>query len=103
MRQIGCLFLFMTFLAGMTVTGGSVSLSLINVVVFLALALGVVRFIEPRFGQGGLVFGMGGAFFLSIFWPYFLMPFVGDKDCVGDDCLRGIFVTANPPEEEAPQ
>lgn len=101
MRLIGCLFFFMTFLAGLTVTGGSVPIALLNVVVFFILALGVVKFIEPRFGQGGLVFGMGGAFFASLFWPYLLLLFRMDDDCRGDECLADIFSIPPPPEETA--
>lgn len=103
MRQIGCLFFVLTFLAGITVTGGSATYGLINVVVFLTLALGFTRWLEPRFGAQGIVYGMGGAFFASFLWPYLLIPFMGKPDCVGDDCLAGIFVTAQPAEQEQAQ
>lgn len=67
MRLMGFLFLCLTFLAGVTV--GTVEIALINVVVFLALALLAVRLLEPRYGKNGLVFGMAGAFFASFLWP----------------------------------
>ncbi|MEL7190613.1 MAG: hypothetical protein AAGK17_13755 [Pseudomonadota bacterium] len=68
---MGFLFLSLTFLAGITI--GSVQTALINVVVFLALALLVSRFLEPRFGNNGLAFGMAGAFFVSFSWPIFVI------------------------------
>lgn len=67
MRFMGFLFLCLTFLAGVTV--GTVKIALINVVVFLGLALLAVRLLEPRYGKNGLVFGMAGAFFVSFLWP----------------------------------
>jgi hypothetical protein len=72
-RQIGCLFLGLTFFAGLTVTGGSVQYGLINVVVFLILGLLVERLIAPRFGSRGVVYGMAGAFFASFLWPVALI------------------------------
>ena len=59
---MGFLFLVLTFLAGVTV--GTVEIALINIVVFLGFALLAARYLEPRFGANGLVFGMAGAFFL---------------------------------------
>ncbi len=91
MRQVGCLFFVLTFLAGITV--GTVEIALINVVVFLLLALVVARFVEPRFGAQGVVYGMAGAFFASVLWPYLLMPVLGSEDCVGDECLAGVLTT----------
>lgn len=73
MRLMGFLFLSLTFLAGITI--GSVQTALINVVVFLALALLVARFLEPRFGNNGLAFGMAGAFFASFSWPIAVIAF----------------------------
>lgn len=90
MRLMGLLFLGLTFLAGITV--GTIEYALINIVVFLALALLVARFVEPRFGTNGLVYGMAGAFFASFLWPYLLI-FGSNEDCVGDECLAGIFTT----------
>ncbi len=93
---MGCLFFCLTFLAGITV--GTIEYALINMVVFLALALAVTKFIEPRFGQNGLVYGMAGAFFASFLWPYGLIAFKSGEDCVGDECLEmGVFL-ATPPE-----
>lgn len=84
MRLIGFLFLALTFLAGLTV--GTLEYAMINVVIFLVLALGAVRFLEPRFGANGAVYGMAGAFFASFLWPYVLI-FASDDDCRGDECL----------------
>ena len=91
MRQIGCMFVVLTFLAGITVS--TVPVALINVVVFFLLALGVDRWMGPRFGQQGVVYGMAGAFFISFLWPYLLIPVLGDDDCVGDACLAGLLTT----------
>lgn len=83
MRQVGCLFFALTFLAGITI--GTVETALINVVVFLVLALGVARFLRPRFGSQGVVYGMAGAFFASFLWPVLLI--VGsDGTCDGEEC-----------------
>ena len=84
MRLMGFLFLCLTFLAGVTV--GTVAIALINVVVFLALALLAVRFLEPRFGANGLVFGMAGAFFVSFMWPVIAYALRGPQDCLGEGC-----------------
>ncbi len=84
MRLMGFLFLCLTFLAGVTI--GTVVVALINVVLFLAFALLVVRFIEPRFGTNGLVFGMAGAFFLSFMWPVVAQAFRAPQDCLGENC-----------------
>ena len=80
-RLICVLFLVLTVLGGFTVSGGSLEVSLINAVIFLALALGVTRFLEPRFGHQGLVFGMGGAFLLSLIWPFAVMSWLEEQDC----------------------
>ena len=50
-RTIGFLFLILSALGGYTVSGGYLEFALINAVVFLALALLVVRWIAPRFGR----------------------------------------------------
>ncbi|AOL22735.1 hypothetical protein Ga0102493_111711 [Erythrobacter litoralis] len=93
---MGFLFLGLTFLAGITV--GTVEYALINVVVFLLLALAVAKFLAPRFGSNGLAFGMAGAFFASFLWPYLLI-FGLDGTCEGDECLaNGVFVAASPQE-----
>ncbi|MBV7258002.1 hypothetical protein [Erythrobacter crassostreae] len=90
-RLIGSLFLGLTLLAGITVA--TLEIALINAVVFLVLALGVAKFLEPRFGQEGLVYGMAGAFFVSFLWPY-AMIFASDG-CSGDACLaEGGSITA---------
>ncbi|MEL6877160.1 MAG: hypothetical protein AAGL68_03575 [Pseudomonadota bacterium] len=97
MRFIGFLFLCLTFLAGITVA--TIEYAMINVVVFFALSLAVVKFIEPRFGTNGLVYGMAGAFFASFLWPYLLIAFKSGEDCVGDECLAGIFTTPGANQE----
>jgi hypothetical protein len=84
MRLMGFLFLCLTFLAGVTI--GTVEVALINVVVFLALALMAVRFIEPRFGTNGLVFGMAGAFFASFMWAAVVYSLRPPEDCLGEGC-----------------
>ncbi|GMN03092.1 hypothetical protein [Erythrobacter sp. MTPC3] len=96
-RLIGSLFLGLTFLAGVTVA--TLEIALINMVVFLVLALGVAKFLEPRFGQEGLVYGMAGAFFASFLWPYVLIGF--SDGCEGDECLEGGVnsVTASAPQQ----
>jgi hypothetical protein len=85
MRMMGILFLCLTFLAGVTV--GTVEIALINVVLFLGLALIAARYLEPRFGSNGLVYGMAGAFFASVMWPAAIMLARTDAGCQGDDCL----------------
>lgn len=84
-RLMGFLFLCLTFLAGITV--GTVEIALINVVVFLGLALLAIRFIAPRFGNNGVVFAMAGAFFVSFMWPAVVMLLRSDAGCQGDNCL----------------
>lgn len=84
MRLMGFLFLCLTFLAGVTI--GTVAIALINVVVFLGLALLVVRFVEPRFGTNGLVFGMAGAFFASFMWTVVAYSLREPEACLGEDC-----------------
>ncbi|MEL7445204.1 MAG: hypothetical protein AAGK02_05245 [Pseudomonadota bacterium] len=85
MRMIGFMFLALTFLAGITI--GTVEIALINCVLFLVLALAVVRFLMPRYGEQGLVYGMAGAFFASFLWPYLLIFAQSGEDCEGDACL----------------
>jgi hypothetical protein len=96
------MFFVLTFLAGITV--GTMEVALINVVVFLIMALGVAKFVEPRFGQQGVVYGMAGAFFASLLWPYMLIAARSGEDCTGDDCLAGVFTTpgAQSAEEAEP-
>ncbi len=84
-RLIGFLFLGLTFLAGITVA--TIEYALINCVIFCALALAVVRFLEPRFGEQGIVYGMAGAFFISFLWPYAIILARMGSGCTGDDCL----------------
>ncbi|PLK24060.1 hypothetical protein C0V72_06715 [Porphyrobacter sp. TH134] len=84
MRLMGFLFLCLTFLAGITV--GTVEIALINIVVFLGLALLAERFLAPRFGKNGLVFGMAGAFFVSCMWPAVVHAARDKTYCDGDDC-----------------
>lgn len=84
MRRMGFLFLCLTFLAGVTI--GTVVIALINVVLFLALALLVARFIAPRYGSNGLAFGMAGAFFISFMWPVVAQGLREDEGCLGEDC-----------------
>jgi len=91
MREMGCMFMVLTFLAGITVS--TVSVALINVVVFFALSLGLERLFGPRLGKQGMAYGMMGMFFASFMWPFALMPFLGDEGCEGDQCLAGIFTT----------
>ncbi|MFN3990655.1 MAG: hypothetical protein ACK4IS_10395 [Erythrobacter sp.] len=81
---MGFLFGCLTFLAGVTI--GTVEVALVNVVVFLALSLLVVRFLEPRFGSAGLVFGMAGAFFLSFMWAAIAVALRGPEECLGAGC-----------------
>lgn len=78
MRMMGFLFLCLTVLAGVTI--GTVQTALINAVVFLLLALGVARYLEPRFGNNGLAFGMAAAFFASFMWPVVVMGIRGGAD-----------------------
>ena len=85
MRMIGFLFLGLTFLAGITV--GTVEVGLINAVLFLGLALLAARYLGPRFGRTGLVYGMAGAFFVSLLWPAGVMLVRTDAGCQGDNCL----------------
>ncbi len=84
MRLMGFLFLVLTFLAGVTV--GTIAIGLINIVVFLGVALVAVRYLEPRFGNNGLVFGMAGAFFASFLWPVAVYAFRSGEECVGAQC-----------------
>ena len=85
-RAIATLFLAMTVLAGVTI--GTIEFALVNAVVFIGLALLILKFARPRWGDNGAVYGMAGAFFLSLLWPYAWM-IARDGDCVGDACLAG--------------
>lgn len=67
MRLMGFLFLCLTFLAGVTI--GTVEIALINIIVFMGLALAAEHFLAPRYGKNGLVYGMAAAFFVSCMWP----------------------------------
>ena len=87
MKFIAAMFLGLTFLAGVTI--GTVEIALLNCVVFLVLALLAVRFLTRRFGVQGIVFGMGGAFFASLLWPYLVIFGLSGDDCMGDECLAG--------------
>lgn len=84
MRLMGFLFLCLTFLAGVTV--GTVEIALVNIIVFMALALAAEHFLAPRFGKNGLVYGMAGAFFLSCMWPAVIHGARDEPFCAGDDC-----------------
>ncbi len=98
MRLMCFLFLGLTFLAGITV--GTIEYAMVNVIVFLALALLIARFVEPRFGTNGLVYGMAVAFFVSFLWPYGLiaaLSIVGDE-CLGDECLTEADILIQVPE-----
>ncbi|WP_086607168.1 hypothetical protein [Erythrobacter donghaensis] len=86
MRLMGFLFLCLTFLAGVTV--GTVEIALINIIVFMALALAAEHFLAPRYGNNGLVYGMAGAFFLSCLWPAAFHAAQDDKTCSGEECPR---------------
>ncbi len=100
MRLMGFLFLCLTFLAGITI--GTVETALINVVIFLALALLVVQFLAPRLGSNGLAFGMAGAFFASFMWAIPVAMFLKDK-CDGDLKDDGTCVMNIPKPQENSQ
>ena len=85
MRFVGLFLLAMTFLAGLTVA--NITFAMINSVVFLALALLVVGFLARRYGQQGTMYGLVGAFIVSLMWPYALIAFLSGDDCMGDECL----------------
>ncbi len=87
MRLMGFLFFGLTFLAGVTI--GTVEIALINGVVFLVLALLVVRFVPASWSPYGVPFAMTGAFIVSVIWPYSLIAFLSGEDCQGDACLAG--------------
>lgn len=91
MREMGCLFMVLTFLAGITVS--TVPVALINVVVFFALSLGVLHLFGDRLGKQGLAFAMLGTFFASFAWPFALAPFLGEEGCQGERCMAWIFTT----------
>lgn len=84
MRLVGLLFLILTFLAGVTV--GTVEIALINIVIFLACTLFATRFLEPKWGRNGLVYGMAGAFFVSVLWPAVAFGLRSSGDCNSPDC-----------------
>jgi hypothetical protein len=84
MRLLGLLFIALTFLAGLTV--GTVEIALINLVVFLVCALIATRILEPQWGRNGLVFGMAGAFFISVLWPAVIYGLRGSGECESSDC-----------------
>lgn len=84
MRRMGFLFLCLTFLAGVTI--GTVLIALINVVLFLGLALLAARFLAPRYGSNGMVFGMAGAFFVSFMWPVVAQGLREPEGCLGENC-----------------
>ena len=98
-RTIGFLFLILSALGGYTVSGGYLEFALINAVVFLVLALLVVRWIAPRFGRQGLVYGMGAAFLISLIWPIAVLPFILATPCEGEDCEVSVTISASPPVE----
>jgi len=87
MRLIGIMFVCLTLLAGVTV--GTVEIALINAVVFFGFALPAARYLEPRFGKNGVVYGMAGAFFASLLWPAGVLLMRNDAGCQGDNCLPG--------------
>jgi len=91
MREMGCLFMCLTFLAGITVSTALVGL--VNVLVFFALTLGLIHLFGDRLGKQGLAYAMMGTFFASFLWPYCLSPFLGETGCRGDECLADIFTT----------
>lgn len=84
MRLIGLLFLVLTFLAGVTI--GTAEIALINVVVFLVCALLATRFLQPKWGPNGLVYGLAGAFFISVLWPAVIHGLRGSGECESPDC-----------------
>ena len=93
-RLIGFLFLSLAFLAGITL--GAVEIALVNVVVFLLLSLLIVKVIGPRFGNVGLVYGMAGAFFVSVMWPMVLIILRGEPKCEGEECEVAVTLDAAP-------
>lgn len=93
-RLIGFLFLGLAFLAGITL--GSLEIALVNVVVFLLLALLIVKVLEPRSGNTGLVYGMAGAFFVSVSWPTVLLVLHSGPECEDDDCEVTVTLEAVP-------
>ena len=94
-RLIGFLFLGLAFLAGITL--GSLEIALVNAVVFLLLALLLVKVLQPRFGNTGLVYGMAGAFFVSVSWPMVLPVLHPGPECGDDDCEVTITTYEVPP------
>lgn len=84
MRLMGFLFLCLTFLAGVTV--GTVEIALVNIIVFMGLALAADHVLAPRYGKNGLVYGMAGAFFVSCLWPAAIHAVRDEPFCVGQNC-----------------
>lgn len=70
-RLIATLFFILVFFEGVTL--GHVGLGLINCAVFALLALIVIRNVPKRWGTNGVVYGMGGAFFVSLLTPFVLL------------------------------
>ena len=59
--------------AGSQLANAPFVLALINGVVFLVVGLLLVRFVNPRFGQKGVIFSLAAGFFVSILWPVALI------------------------------
>ncbi|MGB3470793.1 MAG: hypothetical protein WBA51_08230 [Erythrobacter sp.] len=100
MREMGCMFMVLTFLAGITVS--TISVALINVVVFFALSLGLERLFGARLGKQGMAYGMMGTFLASFMWPFALLPFVDDL-CENNMNLDGTCTVTIPANEQSPQ
>ena len=84
--MIGLIFACLAFLAGVTV--GTPEIALLNIIAFLALALLAEHFLSPRFGRNGLVYGMAGAFFLSVLWPAGVYAVIGNGECTSAECME---------------
>ena len=69
-------------LAGVTV--GTVEIALVNIIVFMGLALAAEHVLMPRYGKNGLVYGMAGAFFLSCMWPAAIHAARDEPLCASD-------------------
>ncbi|WP_416832602.1 MAG: hypothetical protein ACMUJI_06525 [Erythrobacter sp.] len=100
MRLIAALFLCVTLLGGFTVSGGYIEIAIINAVVFLGLALLATTFAKRRWGKSGLVYGMVGAFMLSLLWPLAIIPFYVGEPCEPGNCK--VTIRISPAEEPAP-
>ena len=102
-RLIGFMFLILSALGGYTVSGGYLQIALINAVIFLALALLAATWVAPRYGPQSLVYGMGGAFLLSLIWPMAVLPFFPEPACEGEDCeIQAEIRVANKTGGQAP-